>query len=82
MTDKVVELLYRSIIQHLAGDKEKSKEYTERARKISKNTCRCGGQTVLCKYNRRLARICTECGIVLQDGRVVQRCWVNSRRAG
>lgn len=82
MTEKVVELLYRSIIQHLAGNEEKSKEYTERARRIKKNTCRCGGQTVLCKYNKRLARICTECGIVLQDGTVAQRCWVNSRRAG
>lgn len=81
MTEKVVELLYRSIIQHLAGNEEKAKEYTRKAMKIEK-ACVCGGQTVLCKYNKRLARICTECGIVLQNGTVAQRCWVNSRRAG
>lgn len=81
MTEKVVELLYRSIIQHLSGNEEKAKEYTRKAMKIEK-ACVCGGQTVPCKYNKRLARICTECGIVLQDGRVVQRCWVDSRRVG
>ena len=81
MTEKVVELLYRSIIQHLAGNEEKAKEYTRKAMKIEK-ACICGGQTVPCKYNKRLARICTECGIVLQDGTVAQRCWVNSRRVG
>ena len=81
MTEKVVELLYRSIIQHLAGNEEKAKEYTRKAMKIEK-ACVCGGQTVPCRYNRRLARICTECGIVLQNGRVTQRCWVDSRRVG
>ena len=81
MTDKVVELLYRSIIQHLAGDKEKSKEYTERAMKINKNTCRCGGQTVPCIYRGIHSRLCTDCGLVMQKERIVQRCWVNSRRA-
>ena len=82
MTEKVIELLYRSIIQHLAGNEEKSKEYTEKAIEIDERTCVCGGQTVPCRYNKRLARICTECGIVLQNGKVAQRCWVNSRRVG
>ena len=82
MTDKVVELLYRSIIQHLAGNEEKSKEYTEKAMKIDERICICGGQTVPCRYNRGKARICTECGIVWRGKKALQRCWVDSRRAG
>ena len=81
MTDKVVELLYRSIIQHLNGDKEKSEQYANRAVKINKNNCRCGGQTIPCKYNGEYSEICTECGLVWQNERIVERCWVDSRRA-
>ena len=82
MTDKVVELLYRSIIQHLAGDKEKSKEYTEKAIEIDERTCVCGGQTVPCKYNRRYSRLCTGCGLIWRKNEVVESCYVNSRRVG
>ncbi len=82
MTDKVVELLYRSIIQHLAGDTEKAKEYTERAIEIDERTCICGGQTVPCRYNKTKAKVCTKCGLVWREKEVVERCWVNSRRVG
>lgn len=82
MTDKVVELLYRSIIQHLAGDKEKSKEYTEKAIEINERTCICGGQTVPCRYNRKHSRLCTECGLIWRNNEVVESCYVNSRRVG
>lgn len=82
MTDKVVELLYRSIIQHLAGDKEKSNEYTEKAIEIDRRTCICGGQTVPCRYNKTKAKVCTKCGLVWREKEVVERCWVNSRRVG
>lgn len=82
MTDKVVELLYRSIIQHLAGDIEKSKEYTEKAIEIDERTCVCGGQTVPCRYNKRHSRLCTKCGLIWRKNEVVESCYVNSRRVG
>jgi hypothetical protein len=81
MTEKVLEYCIRGIVRYLGGDINTFNKYVNKARKINKNTCSCGGQTVLCKYNKRLARICTHCGIVLQDGRIAQRCLVNSRRA-
>ena len=81
MTDKVVELLYRSIIQHLAGNEEKAKEYTRKAMKIEK-ACICGGQTVPCKYNKRHSRLCTKCGLIWRKNEVVESCYVNSRRVG
>ena len=82
MTAEVVGLLYRGIIQHLAGNTEKAKEYARQAMEIDETFCICGGQTVPCRYNRTRARLCTECGIVWREKKAVQRCWVNSRRAG
>ena len=81
MTDKVVELLYRSIIQHLAGNEEKAKEYTRKAMKIEK-ACICGGQTVPCRYNGISSKICTKCGLVTQRERIVKKCWVGPGRVG
>lgn len=82
MSPRIVGLLYRGIIQHLSGDAKKSKEYIKRAGAARKYACECGGQTVYCKYGRRPARICLDCGVILQDGHVVKQCVVNSERAG
>ena len=82
MTEKVLEYLFRGIVQRINGDKEKAEEYTIKAMELDERTCRCGGQTVPCRHNRRYARLCTSCGLVWQKGKVVERCWVNSRRAG
>ena len=81
MTEKVVGLLYRSIIQHINGDKYKAEKYAEKAIELDEKICKCGGNTITCRYNKRPARLCIECGLVWQNKRIVQRCWVNSRRA-
>lgn len=50
--------------------------------RISKGNCNdCGMKTVKARYKGRVARLCTGCGRVLQDGRVAEVCWVNSKRA-
>ena len=82
MSPRVVGLLYRGIIRHLDGDKKKSKEYIKRAGAARKYACECGGQTIYCKYGRRPARICLDCGIILRGGRIARQCTVNSERAG
>lgn len=82
MTEKVLEYLFRGIVRHINGDKEKAEEYAIKAMELDERTCRCGGQTVPCKYNKRLARLCTECGLIWGKNEVVESCYVNSRRVG
>ncbi len=67
MTEKVVELLYRSIIQHLAGGIKKIEGIYRKAIEIDERTCICEGQTVPCRYNKTKAKVCTKCGLVWRE---------------
>jgi hypothetical protein len=82
MTEKVLEYLFRGIVQHINGDKEKAEEYAIKAMELDERICICGGQTIPCRYNKRYSRLCTDCGLIWRGKNIVQRCWVNSRRAG
>lgn len=78
MTKEVVEYCYRGIIQLLDGDVERFKSYVNKAIKLDKNLCRCGGHMVTCKYDRRFGKLCTECGIVWINRKAVRKC--NARK--
>ena len=74
MAENAVGLLYRGIIQHLAGNKEKSKDYILQANNMDRRICICGGLTVPCRYGRKHSRLCTNCGLVWKEGKAVKKC--------
>jgi len=78
MTEKAVGLLYKSIIQHLAGNRKKSEDYALQAKNLSRRVCVCGRTTVPCRYSKKHSRLCTSCGLVWQQGKAVKKC--NARR--
>ena len=82
MTEKVLEYLFRGIVQHINGDKEKAEEYAIKAMELDERTCRCGGYTVPCRHNKRYSRLCTGCGLIWRNNKVTGSCYVNSRRVG
>jgi len=81
MTEKAVELLYKSIIQHLAGNRKKSEDYALQAKNLSRRVCVCGRTTVPCRYSKKHSRLCTSCGLVWQQGKAVKKCLTNRRPA-
>lgn len=59
-----------------------NEQQKELAIKINKNNCEeCGMKTVRVKFWDREARLCTSCGRISQANKIVEICWVNSRRA-
>ena len=54
MTEKAVGLLYKSIIQHLAGNRKKSEDYALQAKNLSRRVCVCGRTTVPCRYSKNI----------------------------
>lgn len=81
MTEKALEYCMRGIVRYLDGDVELFKSYVNKAIQIEEILCECGAQTIDCRYDRKRARICTECGRVFVNKKVVRKCLVNSRRA-
>lgn len=79
---EVLEYCMRSIVRYLDGDKDKFNEYVEKAIEVDKRGCKCGGQTIHCNYNKLPSRICTSCGRIWRNKKVVSTCLVNSRRVG
>ncbi len=77
--DKVLEYCTRGIIQYLNGDYEKFNNYKQRAIKINELMCKCGGHRIKARYGKRAAMLCTECGRIYIDNKVVRKC-LNSRR--
>lgn len=81
MTKETLQYCIRGIIQYLDGDIDKFKQYVNKAMKLEKNLCKCGGETIPCRYDRKRARLCMHCGRVFVNKKVVRKCLVNSRRA-
>ncbi len=81
MTEKAIGLLFRSIVQHLAGNRKKSEEYALQANNLNKRVCVCGEIMVPCRYGRKYSRLCTNCGLVWQQGRAVKKCLTSRRPA-
>lgn len=46
-----------------------------------KNRCSCGGKLVKSNYGGQTTKLCTNCGIVRNENKIVKYCLVNSRRA-
>lgn len=49
--------------------------------KIKNNCKNCGGRLVQSKYVGQATKLCTSCGIVKNEDKIVKYCLVNSRRA-
>ncbi len=80
MTENAVTLLYRGIIQHLAGNEEKSKDYILQANNMDRRICTCGGLTVSCRYGKKYSRLCTHCGLIWRRGEAIKKCNARTRR--
>ena len=82
MTDEALEYCARGIVQYLAGDVDKFREFVDKAMMIHKVTlCTCGAVPIQCKYEGIPAELCTSCGRVWRDGKVIQKCLVGGRIA-
>lgn len=81
MTKETLQYCIRGIIQYLDGDIDKFKQYVNKAMKLEKNLCKCGGKTIPCRYDRKRARLCTYCGRVWEGNKVIKKCLVNSKLA-
>ena len=80
MTDKALEYCARGIVRYLAGDVDKFREFVDKAMNIHKATlCTCGNAPIRCRYGRKQAELCTNCGRVWRDGKVIQKCLVGGR---
>lgn len=80
LTEKTLEYCMRGIIRYLNGEVDLFEKYINKAMKMEKNLCQCGGQIIKGRYDRKRAKICFDCGRVWQQGKIVRKCLVNSRR--
>lgn len=77
MDDQVLEYCARGIVRYLAGDMDKFRYFVDKAMAIHRDTlCTCGGIMVGCKYGLKKAKLCTNCGRIWRDGKVVRKCLV------
>ena len=75
MTKEVLEYCVRGVIRYLDGDIELFQKYIHKAMMHYKNkTCLCGKELINCKYKKKKAMICTNCGLVWVNREPVLRC--------
>lgn len=72
--DKVLEYCTRGIIQYLNGDYERFNDYKNKAIRLNESICECGEYRVKIRYGKQAAMLCTECGRVYVDNKVVRKC--------
>lgn len=82
MTDKALEYCARGIVQYLNGNVDKFRYFVDKAMAIHKATlCTCGNAPIRCKYGGIQAELCTNCGKLWINGKVVRECLVRRKIA-
>lgn len=82
MDGQVLEYCARGIVRYLAGDMEQFRQLVDKAMKLYEATlCTCGKVTIPCKYGEMQAELCTNCGKLWTNGRVVRKCLVRRKIA-
>lgn len=82
VTDEALKYCMRGIIQYLDGNVDKFRYFVDKAMELYKGTlCTCGAFMIDCKYDKRSARLCTSCGYIWENGKVIRKCIVRRKIA-
>jgi len=82
MDGQVLKYCARGIVRYLAGDMEQFRQLVDKAMKLYGATlCTCGKAAISCKYGGMPAKLCTNCGKLWINGKVVRECLIGRKTA-